>query len=329
MADETISTTENETEVPGRRPGEAAAFLVTIILLVAIALLGVALWRAIDDDFPLGGTPAAAGDATTTAAPPADRLVATVNGMEIRESEFQATVAGLPPQMQAALGTRAGRETLTEELIKMKLLEGYARQKGLHRRPEVASRLAAAQGQILTNAALRDLLEAQEEMTPRELYDKYSARFETVRLSQIVIPYEGSVAAGEGEAPSKLEAHSRAARIVGELHGGADFAALARRHSVDQQSAPQGGDIGQVGHGTFPEEVDAQIFALPVGGISEPIETAYGVHLFKVTEKKVRSFEEVEQALERNGRQIQMEIAIDEIRKDADVELNEEFFAQQ
>ncbi len=311
-------------EAPGKRPGEAAAFLVTIVLLVAIALLGVAFWKTIDEDFQ----PVAEGEPAEGAAPAAGEnpILVTVNGTEIRQAEFQAAVASLPEQMQAPLATPAGRKALAEELVRMKLLETYARQNGLDRQPPVAAQLAITQGNILANAALRHLLSSQEEVSPRELYERNLDQFETVHLSQIVVPYQGSVVAGEGEAPSEAEARRQAAALAERARQGADFAALARAESADRESAERGGDIGNIGHGTFPEEVDELIFSLPEGAVSEPIKTLYGIHIFKVLDKETRTFEDVEDALVRSGRQLQVQETVEALREKATVEFNPEYF---
>lgn len=323
----TSSSETPQPEKPARRPGEASAFVVTIVLLVAVALLGIALWKTIGKDFKAAAP--ATGTAAETAAPE-DPLLVTVNGDEIRQSEFDAAVARLPEQMQGVIGTPEGRKALAEELVRMKVLEQYARQKGLDRQPEVASALAVAQGNILANAAVRDIVATQKEVTPRELYERNRQQFEAVRLSQIVIPYQGSVVAGDAKnAPSEQEAYRIAGEIAARLKAGADFAKLAKEVSADRQTAERGGDLGLVGHGTFPEDIDKSIFALPKGSITDPVRTGYGMHVFKVTDKQTRTFEEVEEALARSGKQLQANNAADDLREKAKVEFNPKFFPEE
>jgi peptidyl-prolyl cis-trans isomerase C len=315
-------------EAPARRPGEAAAFVVTIVLLVAVALLGITLWKTIDKDFT--STVPAAGAAAAAPAGSEDPVLVTVNGADVRQSEFDAALARLPEQMQGVIASPEGRKALAEELVRMKVLEQYARQKGLDRQPDVASALSIAQGNILANAAMRELVNTQKELTPRELYDRNRKQFEAVRLSQIVIPYKGSVVAGEAQnVPSAEEAFRIASEITARLRGGASFEELAKQVSADRQTAERGGDLGLVGHGTFPDEVDQTIFALPVGSITDPVQTGFGMHVFKVTEKQTRTFEEVEQALVRSGKQLQANNATDELRAKATVQFNPKFFPEE
>jgi peptidyl-prolyl cis-trans isomerase C len=323
----TSSSETPQSEQPTRRPGEAAAFIVTIVLLVAIALLGITLWKTIGKDFR-SAEPTAKG---TPAAPAVeDPVLVTVNGDPVRQSEFDAAIARLPREMQAVIGTEEGRKALAEELIRMKALEQYARQKGLEKQPDVASSLAVAQGEILANAAVRDLVESQKAVTPRELYDRNRNQFEAVRLSQIVVPYQGSAVAGENtNVPTPEEALRIAGQIAARLRAGGDFAELAKQASADRQTAERGGDLGMVGHGTFPDDVDKMIFSLPVGSITDPVRTGFGIHVFKVTDKQSRSFEEVEEALQRSGRQLQARNAADDLRAKAKVEFNPKFFPEE
>lgn len=313
-----------QTEPPARRPGEAAAFVVTIVLLAAIALLGVTLWKTIGKDFKSSAPKTASAEGT---APAEDAVLVTVNGAEIRQAEFEAAVERLPREMQSVINSPEGRLALAEELVRMKALEQYAKQKGLEKQPDVAAAISVAAGEILANAAIRDLVATQKDVTPRELYDRNRQQFEAVKLSQIVIAYQGSVVAGENKnVPSEQEAFRIASEISARLRGGAKFEDLARQLSADRQTAERGGDLGLVGHGTFPEDVDKMIFSLPVGSITDPVRTGYGMHVFKVTEKQTRSFEEVEQALMRSGRQLQARNVADELRSKAKVEFNPKFF---
>ncbi len=71
------------------------------------------------------------------------------------------------------------------------------------------------------------------------------------------------------------------------------FEALAAKLSDDKGSARQGGNVGWFGCGRMVEEFDSAAFALPLGGISEPVRTRYGWHIIKKTgEKPVGTFEE-------------------------------------
>lgn len=65
---------------------------------------------------------------------------------------------------------------------------------------------------------------------------------------------------------------------------GEDFAALASEHS-DCPSKARGGDLGPFGHGQMVPEFDAAAFSQSVGEIGEVVQTQFGFHIVKVTEK--------------------------------------------
>lgn len=67
--------------------------------------------------------------------------------------------------------------------------------------------------------------------------------------------------------------------------GRVSFEAVARDNSEDG-SAPQGGDLGWVVPGAFVPEFEEAMNALPVGGLSDPVVSRFGLHLIKVEERR-------------------------------------------
>ena len=84
------------------------------------------------------------------------------------------------------------------------------------------------------------------------------------------------------------------------MKGGADFAALAKKESEDDQSKAQGGDLDYFGRGRMVKEFEDVAFSLPVGQVSEVVKSSFGFHIIKVTDKKPeakRSLDEVRQQI--------------------------------
>jgi peptidyl-prolyl cis-trans isomerase SurA len=69
------------------------------------------------------------------------------------------------------------------------------------------------------------------------------------------------------------------------LAGTKTFEQLARENSEDG-SAQQGGDLGWAAPGSFVPEFEEAIAALPVGGISDPVTTRFGLHLIQVIDRR-------------------------------------------
>ena len=63
------------------------------------------------------------------------------------------------------------------------------------------------------------------------------------------------------------------------------FEQLARANSEDG-SAALGGDLGWTSPGAFVPEFEDAIAALPIGGISDPVTTRFGIHLIQVVERR-------------------------------------------
>lgn len=81
-------------------------------------------------------------------------------------------------------------------------------------------------------------------------------------------------------------AYEKIKELQAELAAGADFAELAKAHSMDPGSASQGGDLGFATAGTMVPSFDAALFDLKVGEQSEIIKSEFGYHLIKLLEIK-------------------------------------------
>ena len=114
---------------------------------------------------------------------------------------------------------------------------------------------------------------------------------EQVRASHILLKTEG-----KDEAAVK----ARAEALLTHVKGGADFAALARKESEDDQSKAQGGDLDYFGRGRMVKEFEEVAFSMPVGQVSDLVKSSFGFHIIKVTDKKPearRSLDQVRQQI--------------------------------
>jgi peptidyl-prolyl cis-trans isomerase D len=77
----------------------------------------------------------------------------------------------------------------------------------------------------------------------------------------------------------------RARALKAEIAAGADFAEVAAANSADDSNKDQGGDLGTFTRGQMVPAFDSVAFSLPVGQVSEPVVTQFGVHLVRVDER--------------------------------------------
>lgn len=123
---------------------------------------------------------------------------------------------------------------------------------------------------------LRDpvMAEALEKLEPGKVSEKIQTRDGAARVKLIkTVP-----ALDKAAAKAKIE------EIREKLNQGADFAALATEFSACS-SASKGGALGTFGHGQMVEEFDKAAFEQEVGVVGPIVETKFGYHIIKVTEK--------------------------------------------
>ena len=91
--------------------------------------------------------------------------------------------------------------------------------------------------------------------------------------------------------PSAVASHilvkteSEAADLKQQIADGAAFDELARQHS-QCPSGREGGSLGQFSQGQMVPEFDAVIFGdLPLGPVSDPVQTQFGYHLIQVQQR--------------------------------------------
>jgi peptidyl-prolyl cis-trans isomerase C len=82
-----------------------------------------------------------------------------------------------------------------------------------------------------------------------------------------------------------VDTKEKAEALKKEILAGKDFGVAAKEVSICP-SGNNGGDLGFFGQGKMVPEFEHAAFAMNVGEVSEPIETQFGWHLIKVTDKR-------------------------------------------
>jgi parvulin-like peptidyl-prolyl isomerase len=254
--------------------------------------------------------------ATPAAAEVIDRILVHVNARIVTQSQLdertETALREAPPGLDAARREEV-RKAALRELLNEALLEDRAREldivatdveveeqvKRLKEQNKVTSdedfaRALAASG--LTPEKLRDQLKRSttiQRVVGREVNSKvdlsddalrlaYEREKETWAVPEKVRVAEVLILTGPGAAEKAREAATAA-------KGGVKFEDVVVRFS-DGPTRSKGGDMGTVGKGELAAALDAAAFALPTGGISDPIETRSGWHVLKVIEKFPATF---------------------------------------
>jgi peptidyl-prolyl cis-trans isomerase C len=135
----------------------------------------------------------------------------------------------------------------------------------------------------------------------KKYYDENPTQFvtkEQVRASHILITPKTDEA-GADPNQEKAKAKAKTEDLLKQIKEGADFAALAKANS-DCPSAASGGDLGFFGKGQMVPPFEKAAFALETGKVSDIVETRFGYHIIKVTDRKeagTTTFEEAKAGL--------------------------------
>ncbi|HVH13383.1 MAG TPA: peptidyl-prolyl cis-trans isomerase, partial [Longimicrobium sp.] len=119
----------------------------------------------------------------------------------------------------------------------------------------------------------------------RRYYDENRDDFRRTESATLKVAYVPLTITEQDREATVARARALRQEIVADADTAAQarrFAEVAARESQDQSNAQMGGSLGTFGRGQMVASFDSAVFALPVGQISEPIVTQFGVHLVRV-----------------------------------------------
>ena len=88
------------------------------------------------------------------------------------------------------------------------------------------------------------------------------------------------------EGHTEAEAKDIATGLLAQVKAGGDFAALAKKASEDQGSAPNGGDLGCFPRGRMVPQFDEAVFAMEAGQTSELVKSPFGYHIIHLVSRR-------------------------------------------
>ena len=200
-------------------------------------------------------------------------VIAVVNGQEITAEDFQEEAAALSPYAMKALEDPKNKEKFLENLEDKRLIVQKAQSMGLDKDPEMAAKLNRLKDTLLLGEFVKKEILDKANVTDQDVkayFDQHKADLGAVRISHILVA-------------SQQEAEG----ILQKLKAGGNFASLAKQYSLDGKTKANGGDLGWVKWEQFgsPSLKDAA-FKLNPGEVSGIVQSQFGYHIMKVTDKK-------------------------------------------
>jgi len=246
--------------------------------------------------------------------------VAVVNGIPISQEEFDREMIAVEEVIEASGSVLSDtemadvKERMLEKIIMYELLYQECQKEGVEiTETEINERLNEEKSQFDSDAAFQQRLAElgkDEELykhqiirklaiqhfinrkfkptvtdgEARDYYnsnpDKYEERETQVKASHILI----SVDSGADQS-LKEAARKQTEDLLDRVKSGEDFAALAKQYS-ECPSGDQGGDLGFFSEGQMVKPFENAALAMEPGEISDIVETQFGYHIIKVTDRK-------------------------------------------
>ena len=145
---------------------------------------------------------------------------------------------------------------------------------------------------------LNVLLDKDITVTDEEIFSVYE-QDKTASARHILFLTEGKT---ENE---KAEILKRMEDLLARARSGEDFAELAKEFTEDPGSKESGGLYENFARGYMVKEFEEAAFSIPLGEISDVVETEYGYHIIQVLsrEKETRPFDEARPEIEEKIRE--------------------------
>ncbi len=172
---------------------------------------------------------------------------------------------------------------------------------------------------LIINQFLESKLDEKTEITEADIEKAYQAD-KTATVRHILFNTMGK----SDSAQQAIK--DQAQEVLEKAQEGADFAELAKKYSDDPGSKEKGGLYENFGRGRMVKPFEEAAFNLPIGSISDLVETQYGYHIIKVIdrEKEERPLDEVRTQLQAQLKQAREKEVyqdyIDSLKEKAEIE---------
>jgi peptidyl-prolyl cis-trans isomerase C len=239
---------------------------------------------------------------------PGSTTVATIDGKPI-SGELLDEFSRVQTRKPASELTDEQRKELLGQLIHLELTADAAVKSGLDKQPGNVARVEISRLNVLAEAALKEHLKGKEP-TEQELRAEYETQ--VAAMSKLEYRARHILVATEDFAKS----------IIEQLNKGADFAALARKESMD--SPKNAGELGWFSPAQMVPEFSAAVTSLKKGEITQkPVQTKYGWHVIQLEETRDVTPPDYEEVKGRLGQMVtnkKLQTYMEELKKTAKIE---------
>ena len=228
-----------------------------------------------------------------------DVVVAKINNEKIYKSEIDSKIREVFSGNDADVELPAIEtfppevvETFAKEIYLEKELVSRAQKAGITKQENIKNQITNSQNRIVANAYLNSVI--KDKVSEAKIRDKYAElNGNLVGKKEFLVAH--IVVKTKAEAEKVYESLT-----AKKAKNRSSFSELAKKYSIDKESANNGGKLGYVLEDNMIKEIAAVATTLKKGEFSKPVETKSGWHIVKVEdikEAKVVAFEDVKENL--------------------------------
>jgi parvulin-like peptidyl-prolyl isomerase len=247
------------------------------------------------------------------------------DGVKFTMGDFKKIFAVLPPENQPM--ALRDRKTFLQQWAFMRKLAQMAEKQKLDQESPARDQLEYYRLMILSQTKLA---EAMNSMTvePAEIvkfYDTDKDRFKEVRVKAIYVSFGKG-----GKATTEDEAKAKAAKLLADIRGGADFVKLVKENSDDETSKAKDGEFATLRRNdNIPDAIRTAVFALKQGEVTEPVRQPNGFYLLRADEVRYRPLSQVRDEIFTELKQRHYAQWLEQTNKDTKVEITSPAFVSE
>lgn len=213
-------------------------------------------------------------------------LVATVGGRPVTKAYYETRLERMDREFLPDTLDMAGRRKFLDFILNKELMALKAEEMGLTEDPRVVSNLQLIQDSMVYNQALEQRCEGKITATEEEVQAFYEAKKEQVLAKHILVPTK-----------------ALADEVYAKLVAGEDFDALVQQYSTVPTEDDDGIIIplsqraifGWVEYGRTQPWVEEPLFNSKLNEPLQPLQTAYGWHVFMAVDRQPKRIEPLEE----------------------------------
>lgn len=282
----------------------------TIFSLITIVVLGSQIFLIPTSMAESTQEQDAAQQSTTTLETFRKRILVKVNGQPITGGMFGAYLTGRMQKNPRIKSSPQLQRIVLNDLVNLVLLAQIAQNNNLEDRPQVATALDLQRKELLSQIALQEHLKQNipsEDSLKQEYAELYAAPTHQYKAAHILV---------------KTEAEAKT--IITKLGQGIEFAALAKKESIDS-NADQGGSLGWFDPSQMVKKFADAVVAMEIGATSTtPIKTQFGWHIIKLEDKRTQpppTYEAVRPTILEQAQRRTLTNYLNQLRSQAQIEI--------